>query len=294
MEALQHRLLRQFLTVADTGTVRAAAASLHMSQPPLTAAVRLLEERLGVRLFDRSVKGMRLTPAGEALAADARRILGALSRAEARTRQVGGEPQRLRIGFVSAALNGALTSLLRTLVGRGEPAPDLFELTTPDQLERLEAGALDLGLLHPPVPDLPDLELRSLGRDPFCAALPDGHAFASRTSVRFAEIVSEPFVLFPEAQGPVLRARLREAAAACGRELEIVAEARRVHSQLAIVSGGLGIGLVTRNTAETLNYRGVTVLPIEDAEDSLYLELAALGEPTTLERLGLGAGPDCP
>ncbi|HIC79999.1 MAG TPA: LysR family transcriptional regulator, partial [Kiloniellaceae bacterium] len=84
MNSLDHPTLRQFLAVAEAGTLRAAARRLNMSQPPLTARIRLLEDRLGVQLFERSVKGMRLTPAGAALAEDARALLGGLARAEAR------------------------------------------------------------------------------------------------------------------------------------------------------------------------------------------------------------------
>jgi len=284
MAALRHRLLRQFLAVAEAGTVRAAALALNMSQPPITAAIRSLESDLGVDLFVRSAKGMELTPAGDALAADARAILGALARAEARVREVGGRPGPLRIGFVSAALSRALPELLRTVRARGAQQIELLELTTPEQLVRLTDGTLSIGLLHPPVPRVADLSLRPLGRDPFWAALPEQHPLAARPSVTFADIAGEPFVLFPAAQGPVLHAKIRDAAAVAGHDLRIVAEAGRVHSQLAIVAGGLGIGLVTRETARTLHVRGVRAIPIVDTEKMLFLELSALADPETIAR----------
>lgn len=278
MPTLDHRLLRQFLTVAEAGSVRAAARLLHMSQPPLTAAVHQLEERLGVRLFERSVKGMTLTKAGDALAEEARSILGRLERAESRILAIGARPRPLRVGFVSAALNTVLPTLLRGLDANGLPAPGLQEMTTPEQVEALERGQIDVGLLHPPVPRLADFECVSLGRDPFWAALPADHPLASRKSLRFADIAGERFVLFPEPQGPALYDRIRSLVAESGRPFRIAAEAKRVQSQLAIVSGGVGVGLVTRSTAHTLSFNGVTAVPLQDTGDRLFLELALMAE----------------
>ena len=285
MFTLDHRVLRQFLAVADAGTVRAAARALHMSQPPLTAAIHQLEERLGTRLFERSVRGMRLTRAGAVLAQDARAILRRLERAEARVLEIGGRPRQLRIGFVSAALNAVLPALLRGLRAAGRPLPQLHEMSTPEQLDALAAGRIDVGLLHPPTPALPDLESLSLGKDPFWAALPSDHPLARRKRLRFAEIAGEPFVLFPERQGPVLHDRIRALVSETAGELRIAAEASRVHSQLAIVSGGLGVGLITRSTAAALRFEGVAAVPLADTTDELFLDLHLMAEADLAEEL---------
>ncbi|WP_299397530.1 LysR family transcriptional regulator [Pelagibius sp.] len=275
MNSLDHPTLRQFLAVAEAGTLRAAARRLNMSQPPLTARIRLLEDRLGVQLFERSVKGMRLTPAGTALAEDARALLGALARAKA----AAGEAQPLRIGFVSAALSAAVPDLLRGLSARNAPTPHLQEMTTPQQLEALESGALDVGLLHPPARRLEGFESRPLGRDPFWAALPSDHRLARRRALRFAEIAREPFILFPKDQGPALHETIETLAKDAGATLRVVAEAARAHSQLSLVAGGLGVGLVTRATAAQMTIRGVTVVPLKDTAERLFVELHRLAVP---------------
>lgn len=273
MGSLDHRGLRQFLTVADCGTLRAAARRLHISQPPLTAAIRQLEDRLGVTLFERSVQGMHLTEAGEVLAEEARVILGHLDRAESRLRALAGRPRPLRIGFVSAALNGAVPSLLRGLKEQRQPTPQLREMTTPEQLAALASGEIDVGLLHPPVPRLPGLESVPLSRDPFWAALPGDHRLAGRKALRFADIAGEPFVLFPQAQGPVLHEKIAALVRAASHRLTIAAEAQRVHSQLALIAGGLGIGLITRSTAQRLSFAEVIMIPLKDTAEQLFVEL---------------------
>ena len=293
MSVLEHRALRQFLAVAEAGTVRAAARTLNMSQPPLTAAIQHLEARLEVRLFERSVKGMRLTQAGAALAAEARAVLGRLERAEARVRAIGGQPGPYRIGFVSAALNSALPNLLRGLKAERRPAPSLFEMTTPEQADALNDGRIDVALLHPPTPLPADFESIALGRDPFWAALPADHRLARRKALRFADIAGEPFVLFPEAQGPVLYDRIRGLAIETAGDFRLAAETRRIHSQLAIVSGGLGVGLITRSTASALSFDGAVAVRIEDTEDTLYLELDLVAEAGSARALAdlAGAAP---
>ena len=285
MFALDHRVLRQFLTVAERGTVRAAARALNMSQPPLTAAIRQLEERLAVQLFERSVAGMALTEAGQELARDAAAILGRLERAEARLREIGGQTRPLRIGFVSAALNAALPALLRGLKAKGQPLPKLSELSTPQQIEALTLGDLDVGLLHPPVARPADFESRPLGLDPFCAALPADHRLAHRTSLRFSDIAQEPLVLFPESQGPDLYRRIRSLVRKAGGDFQVAAEAKRLHSQMAIVAGGLGVGLMASEAAANMTFHGVVTVPLTDTKDRLFVELELVAVADRIEAL---------
>lgn len=87
--------LRYFVTVAEVGTTRAAAAALHISQPPLSRHICALENELGVALFDRSARGMVLRPEGEVLLQHARHILDAVSSAVVATRTSGTSRRQL-------------------------------------------------------------------------------------------------------------------------------------------------------------------------------------------------------
>src|SRR6185295_546686 len=98
------RQLRYFMAVAEHLHFGRGAAALHISQPPLSRAIRALEERLGVALFLRSRRKVELTPAGALLLEEARRTFGQLERAVRELRSMAsGERGRLRIGFVSLA-----------------------------------------------------------------------------------------------------------------------------------------------------------------------------------------------
>lgn len=285
MGPLDHRFLRQFAAIAEAGSIREAARRLNMTQPPLTQALKAGEERLGVPLFDRRANGMTLTPAGHVLAAEAQRILPRLERAERRVRASARPRPVLRIGFVSAALNEALPRLLRAVLSHGEPTPDLHELTTPEQLDAIACGTLDLGFVHLPIDAADDLHVTSLGRDPLCAALPSSHRLAHARRIGFREIVDEPFVLFPRDQGPSLYAAIERAAVEAGGRLRVVAAARRVHSQLALVAGGLGAGLVTASLTRSMRFEGVSFAKITDTVASLYLELALVADSHSIDRL---------
>ncbi|MEO1016420.1 MAG: LysR family transcriptional regulator [Pseudomonadota bacterium] len=272
--ALDHRALSQFLAVAEAGSVRGGAAALNMSQPPLTQAIKRLEEDLGLELFARLPKGMALTPAGHALAKEARDILARLQRAERRTRRVVEEAPKIRIGFVSAALNGALQKMLRKLAHR---SVDLMEMTTPEQEAALLNGCLDVGLLHPPT-TTDDLAVHSLERDPFVAALPRDHPLAGRSEIAFSELAGDRFVLFPREQGPSLMSAIERLAFEAGWQLDVAAAAPRVHSQLAIIAGGVGVGLVAKGASTSMGFEGVSFAEISDTRDRLFLELAIAGD----------------
>src|SRR5712691_4857746 len=152
--------LRYFIAVAERLHFGRAAAALHISQPPLSRAIRALEARLGVVLLARSRRRVELTPEGARFLDDARRIAAQLERAVSELRgMASGERGRLRIGFVSLA---------------------------------------DFGVLLPPVAGAAELEHIVVQRERFVAALPSRHRLARVAGkLPMSALAGEAFVMVP-------------------------------------------------------------------------------------------------
>src|SRR3954471_13297529 len=199
--------LRYFIAVADTLHFGRAAAALHISQPPLSRAIRALEEQLGVVLLARSRRRVELTPEGAHFLAEARRIVEHLERAAAELRgMAAGERGRLRIGFVSLADYGVLPQLLKAYkAARPGVQLALREMLSPDQSLALTAGALDFGLLLPPVAQAQELDHIVVQRERFVAALPARHRLAAtRGALAMSALAGESFVMVPREIAPGL------------------------------------------------------------------------------------------
>ncbi|HHT8919147.1 TPA: LysR family transcriptional regulator, partial [Burkholderia cenocepacia] len=212
------RQFRQFIAVAETLSFRRAAERLHMAQPPLSAAIRKLEDEVGVALLERDNRGSRLTPAGEAFLLEARRTLEQAERAVAVARRAGaGLGGTLRLRFVDSTVNALLPLILRAFQER-HPNVDfqLEEGTTAEQVLALRQDRTDAGLVVLPVADAGDVHVEPLLRDRMVAALPDGHRLARRRRIALAELADEPWVMFAAHHGPGMHALIVTACAQAG------------------------------------------------------------------------------
>src|SRR6266480_3872068 len=229
------RQLRYFIAVAERLHFGRAAEALHISQPPLSRAIRALEERLGVALLARTRRRVELTAEGARFLDEARRLAAQLETAVAELHgMAAGERGRLRIGFVSLADYGVLPGLLKAYkAARPGVALALREMLSPEQAAALAAGDLDFGLLLPPVSGAAGLEHLVVQRERFVAALPSRHRLAGgRGRLGVSALAGEAFVMVPrEIAEPHPRLDLwlawrRGALGAAGREF--AAQARRL------------------------------------------------------------------
>src|SRR4051812_28620070 len=202
---IELRLLRYFAVVAEELHVGHAAARLYISQPALSQQIRALEEEVGLPLFVRHPRGVALTEAGEALLTEARDVLDRSERLEQTVEDLRrGATATLRDAVPPGAPSTLLPGLLTPLRSRHpEASIDVREMTTPEQLEALHAGALDLGLVREPVDDT-RLARRSLLVEPLGVSLPAGHPLANRPTLTLRELRDELFVCFPRPWAPAL------------------------------------------------------------------------------------------
>jgi DNA-binding transcriptional LysR family regulator len=268
--------LRYFLAVAERLHFGRAAAALHISQPPLSRAIRALETRLGVMLFDRSRRRVELTPEGTRLLGEARRIVGQLERTVQEVRGMArGEEGRLRIGFVSLADYGVLPGLLKAFKSaRPGIALALREMLSPEQAAALAAGELDFGLLLPPVSGAGELEHIVVQRDRFVAALPARHRLAAaKGKLAVSALAGEPFVMVPRDIAPGLYDIVTGLAARAGISFNVAQEAIQMQTVVSLVSSGLGAAIVPGSIAN-LGRRGVVYRELADRHPRLDLWLA--------------------
>jgi DNA-binding transcriptional LysR family regulator len=186
------RQLSYFVAVAEEGHLGRAAQRLCMSQPPLTRHVKAMEAGLGVQLFDRTPRGMRLTEAGEALLKDAREILRMLHGAADRAQRVGtGQRGRLDVGLYGSATFGVVPRILARFC---EEHPDvdlsLHYAQTPAQVQALRQGRV-LIVFERMLPRDPDIHTELVAREPLAVAVNQRHRLARQKTVDVSSLRDE-------------------------------------------------------------------------------------------------------
>lgn len=244
------RLLRQFVAVAEELHFHRAAARLHMSQPPLTTAMRRLEEELGTGLIVRGNRTLGLTPAGQTLLVEARATLQQAEQALQRTRAAAaGQTGSLRVGYVGSALYGRLPALIRQFRHAFPQVQlHLHEATSRQQQQWLREERIDVAVLIPPIPAT-ELVLHDFDHDRLAIALPRAHALAAVEDMRVAMLVDESFVSWPAAEGIGFHAQVLGLCTAAGFTPRVVQEAQGMHAVLSLVAVEAGVAIVPASMA---------------------------------------------
>ncbi|WP_232468181.1 LysR family transcriptional regulator [Bordetella genomosp. 13] len=279
--SLDLRHLRQFVAIAELGSYRRAAESLHIAQPALSVSIQKLEHAVGVQLLERGARGVALTAAGEALMGDARRALFHADQARRAARRVAlGELGRLRLGFVGSA---TYMLLPRCLPAFRERYPDvqleLREDSTTGLVASLRANELDAGLVRGPLADDPALASWVVERDDLILALPAGHPLASGDTIPLQQVRSESFVMYAPAKVPGLHGVATALCAKAGFSPRVSQEAIQVQTLVSLVASGLGLALVPGVT-RAYSTPHVVFRPIADADarGALSLSLVTLSD----------------
>src|SRR4051812_47302796 len=203
---MELRHLRYFVAVAEELHFGRAAKRLRIAQPPLSRQIRDLEREVGTPLFERTPRGVDLTPAGSAFLPEARLTLSQAERAQRTAlRAARGETGRLRVGFVGAATHSGVLPNVLSFFRMHLPSIglSLFEMDGRQQAEALRDGRIDLGLLHSPPLDADRwLRVESVYTDPVILAVPDDHRLAGRARFTLSGLAEESFVLFTREVAP--------------------------------------------------------------------------------------------
>jgi DNA-binding transcriptional LysR family regulator len=247
---MEFRQLRSFVAVAHTLSFSRAAKEVHLSQPALSAQIQSLESDLGVLLLERNRRMVRLTPAGEALLADAEAILQRTQEAAIRAQQIAqGDAGHLRIGFVASA---ALELVPPIIIAFRNKYPKVsFELKnvrTVDQIEALSDNSLDAGFLRLPLTE-PGLNIWQVHRESFALVMAKTHRLAQIEDLQLSMFAQEAFVAYGRRWAPDFYDTWVDICARSGFVPQIVQETAEMPTMLALVEAGVGVAIVPEGLA---------------------------------------------
>ena len=242
---MELRLLHYFATLAEELHFGRAAQRLCISQPPLSVAIKQLEQELDAQLFERSSKGVRLTAAGEHLLIKARQLLALSHQAAQETRDVArGTVGHLRLGFVGSSLyRGLPQALERMQQSHPQVRVDMLEANSAEQILGLQQMRLDVALVHSIQPP-EGIASQLIVDEPFVVCLPDSHPLCAETSIDLARLKDERLILFSNLVSPTYHQRIYEMCLAHGFAPEVRHEVRHWLSVISLVSLGQGVALV--------------------------------------------------
>ncbi|KFG72901.1 LysR family transcriptional regulator [Streptomyces mutabilis] len=272
---MELRHLIAFIAVAEELHFGRAAQRLQMAQPPLSQQIRRLEKELGVQLFERNTRSVRLTSAGRSFLEPARTVLEDLDQARRAAKAAGrGEYGRVTVGFAGASSHETLPQLTRAL----RAAHPGIELVLEGQtyanvaLSRVADGSLDLGFVRLPVSQ-PNVATRVIGEEELMAALPLDHPLADRDTIAVEALREEPFVSFPSNAGSSLRDATFRACEGAGFTPRLVQEAPDSYTILALVAAGVGVTL-TLSSCQHIQQTGLVYRPLAGTPIRLQAALA--------------------
>ncbi|MEV0917202.1 LysR family transcriptional regulator [Streptomyces sp. NPDC049967] len=260
---MELRHLSAFVAVAEELHFGRAAKRLQMAQPPLSQQIRRLEKELGVQLFERNTRSVRLTGAGESFLQPVRTVLDDLDVAVRAAKAAGrGEYGRVGIGFAGASSHETLPRLTRA-VRAAHPGIELVmtgQTYANVALARVADGSLDLGFVRLPVTQ-PGVAHRVIDEEELVCALPSDHPLAARDSVCIEALAGEPFVSFPANTGSTVRDAMVGACEAAGFNPRVVQEAPDSYTIMALVAAGVGVTL-TVTSVQHIQQNGLVYRPL--------------------------------
>jgi DNA-binding transcriptional LysR family regulator len=263
---MELRHLRYFIAVAEQENVSRAALKLHVSQPGVSRQIHDLEEEIGVQLFERSAKSLRLTDAGRKFLDEARAVLQRTEEAVRNARAVAGAGDgEIHVGYAPSLTIQILPRALRAFQAKlPRTRVALHDLSTEEMLSGLRAGKLQVALMvQPPPKMLRGLQFRELARYPMCAALAPKHPLAKSKTISLGQLSGEPLIAYSRKDYPEYHDILDELFAGV-RQPRVAEEHDGITSIIAAVESGRGFALVPKCVQFMAGSR-VKLIPLDPA-----------------------------
>lgn len=265
------RQLKYFLTIAQEGQVTRAAKLLNIEQPPLSRQLKLMEEELGVKLFERNGKGLKLTDSGELLKQKAEALLLQFDES---LREVKGMEEGVR-GVLSIGSVVSCISLLpkRIELFRERYPQVTFKISEGDHFylgEQLEKRAIDLVVARLPFEAQrhpQQYTILPLPSDPFVAVIPSSWtAYSSKEAICMKELAQFPFLTLKTDKTTRMHEQVVNECKRHGFVPNIICECSSVAIIMSLVAGGIGATVFPKSVMSSFPSTVVKMLDIEDAD----------------------------
>ena len=261
---MELRQLKYFIEVAEREHVSAAADHLHVAQSAVSRQIANLEDELGVQLFEREGRNVKLTSIGKIFLTHSLAIVKSVDRA---IEQVNAylDPERgsIKIGFPTSLASHLLPTVISAFK---EKYPNVkFQLRQGSYnflIDAVKNRELDLAFIGPVPTDDFLLKGNILFTERILALLPSKHLFSERRSIRLRDLRNDPFVLFPE--GYILQKIAIDACKQEGFLPDINAEGEDMDALKGLVSAGMGVTLLPESTFYDNIPKFTVKIPIED------------------------------
>jgi DNA-binding transcriptional LysR family regulator len=263
---IQIRHIRSFIAVAQEKNFARAAKLLNVSQPALSQTIIQIEQTMGLPMFERTTRSVRLTPAGEKVLAKALALKECIDlfHDELRTIQAAFKSE-LHVGFMIGTAVEFIPAIVREFERvRPEAKLHLKEFDFSDPSAGLRTGEVNCGIIRPPV-DVDDIDVVEIAREKCVVCLPTGHRLGRRRTVTLDDILDEPFIAATTLG--IWRDYWLANDYRRDRPAKVSFEASTVESELQAVASGKGISITAESTAKYYSRPGVVFKNIVDMKD---------------------------
>jgi DNA-binding transcriptional LysR family regulator len=274
------RQLQFFIAVAEELSFSRAAIKLHVAQPSLSTQIKVLEEEVGARLFERDKRHVSLTPAGRRFQQRAISVLSMADSAKSEARSTArGQLGMIALGYTALSMfSTALPHAIRQF-RRREPnvVMTLRELTSLEQLHELGERTLDVGVLRKVDVAAPKgISIVEWYRTPLVAAVPRDHPRAASDLLSLNDLKNESFIMYPRGAGTGIYWQVIDLCTAAGFRPRVVREVIESSTIIGLVAAGVGIAIVPADM-NCIQFSGVVYRRITDTGAYTALHLAQRG-----------------
>lgn len=264
---IELRHLQYFRALAETLHFGRAAERLHISQPPLSRQIALLEEELGVKLFDRSRRHVELTDAGQRFYLDTGTVFAAFEQAKrnalAAARGAAGE---LSVGFMMSTAYSVTPAITRRYAAQYPQVNLKLTETLPmDLAQDISSGSKDVAIMYRPQ-DCSGLETVTIYREEMTVVLPPGHRLLEQPLIDPCDLAAETFIIVPRRIAPALHDMIVNYCLQHGVTPNVGLEINMQQTIVNLVGEGLGIAIVPRSMRNmrltTTTFRPLVAPPV--------------------------------